>query len=175
MFTLCTDETHNSPTLIFERLCRTHIELGELKDMLGSGLTIAFMLRAGDFKLGVRPVLGAACMPSVQGFLRPLFDWLLEDRLGYLPTFLIILSADFWADATDIEREVLVFHEALHCGQAHDIYGAPKFNRMTGEPVPTMRAHDIEEFDCVVKKYGAWRPDIARFLEAAMLGDTEAA
>jgi hypothetical protein len=174
VFTICHDETENSPVPIFERLCRTHIEMGELKEMLGSGLTLAFMLRAGEFKLDGRHVLGAAYLLGSGGTgLKPLYNWLLEERLGYLPTFLIILSADWWAEATDTEREILVFHEALHCGHAHDQYGSPRFNRQTGEPVPCMVPHSLEEFHQVARRYGAWRPDIATFVEAVLGSDTE--
>ena len=174
MFTICDADTPDSPLPIFERLLRSHVELGELKDMLDAGLTVAFMFRAGEFKLSGRNVLGACYMPGVTGALRPLFEFLLEERLGYFPTWLIILSEDFWTEAPAIEREILVFHEALHCGQAQDQYGAPKFSRQSGEPVACLRPHDLEEFNAVVRRYGAWKSDVANFLDAALTGVSDA-
>ena len=40
-------------------------------------------------------------------------------------------------------------------------------NPLTGEPILAIRGHDIEEFCCVVKRYGAWKSDVAAFLQAA--------
>lgn len=174
MFTICAEDDENSVWAIFQRLLESHEELFELKEMLGSDIRIAFMLRGGEWGRQGRTILGTCyCGPSAQGDLRPLFEQLLEDTLGYYPDFLIVLSGDFWDGASETEREVLVFHEAMHAGHATDQYGTPRFDRQTGRPVPCIRPHDIEEFNAVVRRYGAWKSDVAAFLEAAEQGARE--
>jgi hypothetical protein len=41
---------------------------------------------------------------------------------------------------------------------------------MDGNPVYGLVAHDLEEFNYIVRKYGSWKPDIADFLAAANSG-----
>lgn len=167
-FTIPEADAADSPWPIFRRLLSTHEELGELSSLIDSDIRIAFMLRYGEWKKGGRQTLGTCyCGPSAQGDLRPLFEQLLEDTLGYYPDFLIVLAGDWWEEASEEERTVLVFHEALHAGHAKDQYGTPKFNRQTGLPVPCIVPHDVEEFTAVVRRYGAWKSDLAEFLAAA--------
>lgn len=166
MFRFPQRDEADSPWPIFERVLRFP-ELAELASILEQDCAMAFVFRAGEFKLRGQAVLGTACLPRVQGALAPLFDQLLEDVLGYPPDFLITLGADWWAEASPQEREILVFHEALHCGQAKDQYGTLRFDRMTGRPVLSMVPHDLEEFNAVVARYGAWKGDVEAFLAAA--------
>lgn len=175
-FRIPDSEGADSPWPIFERLLNSHDELSELSDMLGQDVKLAFMMRAGEWGRHGRQTLGTCyCQPSAQGDLRPLFEQLLEDTLGFYPDFLIVLSDDWWAEATPVEREVLVFHEALHAGQARDKYGELRFHRETGVPIPTVRPHDLEEFNAVVARYGAWKGDVAAFLSAARTGEASKA
>lgn len=168
MFAICKPEDIDGPWAIFERLRISHDELGELNDMMDQGITLAFMIRAGEWGRSGQTTLGKCyCAPSAQGDLRPLFEQLLEDTLGYYPDFLIILNGDWWEEATPREREVLAFHELLHAGWAKDQYGAPKVSRSTGKPVPCIVPHSIEEFTAVVRRYGAWKADLAEFIAAA--------
>jgi hypothetical protein len=44
-------------------------------------------------------------------------------------------------------------HELLHCAQAVDDYGSPKFTR-EGKPKFAIKGHDVEEFVDVVTRYG---------------------
>jgi len=167
MFTVPPKDEAGSPWPIFEALLRTHDELAELRDMLDQDVSIAFMLRAGEWESQGRQILGKCyCGPSAQGDLRPLFEQLLEDTLGYYPDFLIILNAGWWEDAGETRREILVFHEALHAGHARDKFGSLRFNRITGKPVPCIRAHDVEEFTAVVERYGPWKSDVEEFAAA---------
>lgn len=87
---------------------------------------------------------------------------------GLIPDFLITLDAHYCAQATDVEFAALVEHELYHCAQATDEFGAPRFNRDTGEPVWAMRGHDVEEFIGVVRRYGAGPQDgaLARLIDA---------
>jgi hypothetical protein len=167
MFTVPAKDEEGSPWPIFERLLQSHPELGELSDMVGSEITVAFMFRYGDWGRQGRMILGTCyCKPSAQGDLRPLFEQLLEDTLGYYPDFLIVLAGDWWLEATELQREILVFHEAMHAGHARDKYGELRFDRQTGKPIPNIRPHDVEEFTAVAERYGPWKGDLAEFAAA---------
>lgn len=158
------DADENSPTAICERLVRTCEEFIHLRE--GEPRILILFRHEAKVK-GGRAVLGECCMPTVQGSLRSLFEWLMIERFGYYPDFLIMLDKEFWDEADELTREALVFHELLHCEQATDQFGAPKFNKETGQPIWRIRGHDIEEFNAVVRRYGAWSPDIASFISAA--------
>lgn len=167
MFTVPAKDEPGSPWPIFERLLISHGELSELREMMDADITVAFMMRFGEWGRQGRMTLGTCyCGPSAQGDLKPLFEQLLEDTLGYYPNFLIVLAGDWWEDASELQREILVFHEARHAGHAKDKHGSPRFNRQTGQPIPNIRPHDVEEFTCVVERYGPWKSDLAEFADA---------
>lgn len=113
-----------------------------------------------------RHILGTMEIPGWQGSKNDLGLWLLEAFYGAMPDFIMILDAEWWETAGFIAREALVFHELLHCDQARDKEGELKFND-EGRPVWGIRGHDIEEFNEVVRRYGAWKSDIQEFLDAA--------
>ncbi len=92
---------------------------------------------------------------------RQMLDW-----FGCIPKFLITLAASYCHQCTDADFCALVEHELYHIGQALDEFGEPKFNRMTGQPVLTMCAHDVEEFVGVVQRYGA-SEDVQKLVDAA--------
>lgn len=168
------DDAPHTPLGIFNRVLESHEELQELRSLLFDyERKIAILTKEGELKLRGALVAGLACLPDAQGPLKPLFGWLLEEVLGYWPDWLIILSEDFWAQAKAIEREALIVHEALHCGQQRDKFGEPRFNTATGEPVIGIRHHDVEEFHAVVRRYGAWTPDLKEFQAAMSEGDSK--
>jgi hypothetical protein len=106
-------------------------------------------------------------MPRVNGELSSLFDWMLERLLGRVPDFLIVLDGGHWAKADARAREILIYHEICHCVVAVDAYGAPKFSRTTGLPVWALTPHDVEEFNAVVRRYGAHTQAIQEFILAS--------
>lgn len=159
----------DSPWPIFERLLETHDELA-VQAQLHREYEVrwAFVLKYdGDngWVRGGKRIIGMAMMPRVQGMLGSLFDQLLDDALGYEPDFMILLNGEYWEAANDREREILVCHELLHTGQEIDQYGARKWKR-DGSPVLGMLAHDLEEFDAIVRRYGEWKSDITSFRQA---------
>lgn len=170
MFTICQEDGPDGVWAIFNRIRKSHPELKELDGLLEQGVTIAFMMRGGNWEQNGRCILGKCYLPRVQGDLAQLFAQMLEDTLGYFPDFLIILNEPWWEDVDELRREVLVFHECLHAGHMKDKYGAPRFNRQTGEPVVGLIPHDLEEFNAVVERYGAWKSDVRNFLDAAEVG-----
>ena len=166
MFSIPTDETPDSPWPIMAQLLESHDELATLAAGLRDGWTIALVLRHFDHIRGGRKTIGTCQMPSVNGSLSKFFTWMLEQQFGYVPTFLVMLDAEWWAEAGDRRREILLFHELLHAGQRVDKYGSPMFSRQTGEPIPAMVAHDVEEFHAVVRRYGAWDADLVEMMQA---------
>lgn len=118
-----------------------HVRLGFLWALVGSEkhgrriLGQAEMVRGGtDWKAARRT--------------QQLAQW-----FGTVPDFVITLDATAARDMDDAAFAALVDHELYHCAQAVDEFGGPRFNQF-GEPVLTMRAHDVEEFTGVVRRFG---------------------
>ena len=88
---------------------------------------------------------------------------------GVMPHFLLTFDAGYADQCTDATFCSLVEHELYHAGQAKDAFGAPRFSKMTGEPVFEIRGHDVEEFVGVVARYGvgAAAGQTAALVEAA--------
>ena len=125
-----------------------------------------------------RKVIGAAEIPSPRGHpvtkLRA--RWALEQFDVHQVDFLITLDS-VWVDGAFPEQFLaLLEHELYHCGQEEDEYGFPRFRKSDGEPIYTIRGHDVEEFVGVVERYGAKAsgPETQRLVEAAQ-GDPELA
>lgn len=168
IFTPSTDEP-GSPLAIAARLLR----LPEFQHLVDGEAAIDWMLRTGPQVIeGQRLILGRVHIPSVQGKLNSLFEFLLEEKLGRVPDFLIILDGQYWADADARDREVLVYHEMCHCIHAVDQYGSQRFTR-DGAPIWALRGHDIEEFDAVVRRYGLHSEELRRFVDASGEHDIE--
>lgn len=155
------DPQHH-PAVIAERVMRMP-EHQHLKD---NEIEIDWLMRTFEKTKGGRTVLGSVHEPTCQGEMAPLFEWMLERLLGDLPRFLVILDEEYWEQADDRAREILVFHELAHIRQKLDKYGAPRFDK-DGLPVYGLHGHDVEEFTSVVARYGAHNPDIAAFVKAA--------
>lgn len=101
-------------------------------------------------------VAGTAEIPQVQGptWTKRRMEWQLRQWFGAVPDFLITLDSLYAGECSDARFCSLVEHEMLHCGQARDLFGEPRF-KVTGEPVFAIRGHDVEEFISIVARYGA--------------------
>ena len=71
---------------------------------------------------------------------------------GY--AFIIEFDQQVWDWLTLEQQEALVDHELCHCGNDADGF--------------YMRAHDLEEFRCIVQRHGFWKDDVKEFAEAAL-------
>lgn len=151
------------------------LRMPEHRHLVEDDAVIHWLMREEPKVKQGRMILGTCYMPKVNGELSSLFDWMIERMLGEAPDFLIILDAGYWADATDLQREILVFHELSHADRARDADGEPKCSPITGEPLWAIRGHDIEEFNHVVARYGSQVHGVAEFIEAARHGDAVAA
>lgn len=148
------------------------IELEEHKHFADAEIPVEFLLRVTPKVKAGRLQLGAAMVPTVQGHLKDLFEQLLGQFFGRMPLFLIVLDRDFWMEADAITRAALLEHELMHIKQERDKFGDPKFDR-DGNPVFGLVAHDLEEFNYIVRKYGCWKSDIAEFISAANASNTQ--
>jgi hypothetical protein len=90
----------------------------------------------------------------------------MRDWFGNVPDFVITLDAGYCTQCSDLEFCALVEHELYHIGHLNDEYGQPAFYKDSGLPKLGMRAHDVEEFVGVVRRYGASQ-DVQRMVDAA--------
>ena len=116
-------------------------------------------------------VVGQAEMLSLQGgkWQKARQEMQIEGWFGNLPDFLLTFHADYADQCSDAAFCALVEHELYHCGQAVDAWGSPRFSKMTGRPIFSMRGHDVEEFVGIVERYGvgAAAGQTAALVEAA--------
>lgn len=154
------------PRRYYERVLAQCPEHAHLKD--GEAVVDFLLVGMPVIKAG-RQVIGMAHLPRVQGQLKGVFVWMLMRTFGRLPDFLITLDREYWMGSTDRDREILMYHEMCHCIHAVDRDGEPRYDE-DGRPVWALKAHDVEEFEATVRRYGAYSPDIRRFIEAAQEG-----
>jgi hypothetical protein len=142
--------------------------LPEFAHLLEGEARIGWLFHRREIVRGGATVLATVHLPKVQGQLKDVFDWLLFERLGELD-FLVLVWADFWSGASAREREILVYHELCHMVHKEDADGEPRFSE-DGRPIFGTRAHDVEEFQAVVRRYGAYSEDLQAFVKAAKQG-----
>ena len=153
----------DAPPAIAERMIAKYKEFEHLKE--GEAIVTFLMDTEEEHQHGKR-ILGRCHLPQVQGKLRGVFKWAVESLLGYSPDFIITLDLDYWTDASDKMREILVFHELSHCAHKLDRDGEPMFDE-DGRPIFGIAPHDVEEFISTVARYGAYSEDIRLFMLAA--------
>ncbi|MES3370384.1 putative metallopeptidase [Enterobacter hormaechei] len=129
---------------------------------------LCFMWASDSFAKKGRYVLGQAeqVMLRAGGWQKARMEQQMHEWFGRIPKFIITLAADHCSQCSDLEFCALVEHELYHIAQATDDYGAPKFNKETGQPVLTLRGHDVEEFTGVVRRYGASK-EVQELVDAA--------
>jgi hypothetical protein len=117
----------------------------------------------------MRHVLATAEIPQTMGgaWKRGRAEQQMQDWFGFAPHFVLTFYAPECARLTDRSFCALVEHELYHCAQAENHYGAPRFDRVTGEPIYAIRGHDVEVFTGEVRRYGMVSPDVRDLLAAA--------
>lgn len=73
------------------------------------------------------------------------------------PFFVLEIARPIWTQLKDEARRALVDHELCH------------FDIEDGKL--TLRPHDLEEFNEVVRRHGLWRPEVEFFVEAGKQGE----
>ena len=81
--------------------------------------------------------------------------------------FVIILRRDFFESqsVTDLQRRALLDHELCHASVTLDSDHEPVTDER-GRIVYRTRKHDLEEFRCIVDRYGTWKKDLEAFAQA---------
>lgn len=147
------------------------LRLPEFEHLKAGEARIEFLMRGHEQIFAGRRVLGTCHLPRVQGRLKDVFIWMLEEKFGELPDFLIELDMTYWLDeAGEREREILIYHELMHADQAVDKFGTPRFDQ-EGRPTWRIRGHDVEEFSSVVRRYGSWSDELRAFIASAEEGN----
>ncbi len=128
---------------------------------------IKFMWASNAFTKKGRTILGQAEEVAMRagGWQKARMEQQMYNWFGHKPDYIITLAGDFCSQCTDLEFCALIEHELYHIAQATDDFGAPKFNK-EGQPVLTMRGHDVEEFVGVVRRYGA-SAEVQELIDAA--------
>lgn len=62
--------------------------------------------------------------------------------------YIITIAYDYWQAMTIEHKKALIDHELCHCDY--------------NDGDTKMRGHDIEEFQCIIDRYGLWRPDLEK-------------
>ena len=91
-----------------------------------------------------RAIANGMPMPPMHGRALPWLIWLAADHTAH------------WRDP--LRWEALLVHELTHCELVEE---EDKDGDVT--IVPSIRAHDVEEFGDVVRRYGAWNSDLKSF------------
>jgi putative metallopeptidase len=81
--------------------------------------------------------------------------------------FIVLLSRAFWRSSlvTPLQRRALLDHELCHAAPKFDTSGEPVEDER-GRRVWRSRKHDIEEFTCIVQRYGCYKADLEAFAKA---------
>lgn len=74
------------------------------------------------------------------------------------PFFVLSISQQIWDKLNPIQKTALVDHELCHGNVVIDEDGSSKLSTAS---------HDVEEFRCIIERYGLWRPDVKKFVDAA--------
>lgn len=134
---------------------------------------ILFVWSATAFKRREASVVGTAQLGAQQGgsgkkeFLESVYR---QMNGGRLPDFIITIAAPYVVEASESAICALIEHELYHCSFQRDKFGGQRRNRKTRELTWAMKGHDIEEFTGVVKRYGAYSPELQRFAGALKAG-----
>jgi Putative phage metallopeptidase len=80
------------------------------------------------------------------------------------PFFVMTISQPVWEELGIKEKTALVDHELCHGGVETDDEGDVKLGIIP---------HDVEEFSCIVERYGLWRQDVKRFMKSAQKQPSE--
>ena len=120
--------------------------------------TIEFMWAATSYIKQTKQVIGQAeqLMFRSGGWQKVRQEQQFYEWFGYsLPEYIITLDGNYCNSCSDIEFCALVEHELFHIGQKLNEFGDPMFSKETGLPSLCMKAHDVEEFVGIVRRYGA--------------------
>lgn len=127
--------------------------------------TVGYVFRDDEIRRHGKVVVAEAilCERILQADKRwgRMVKWTIQRILGVeLPTFLVLIDRNLWEGYDADQRLALVDHELRHCAQAVEDDGeTPKFTK-DGDPVWTIKGHDLEAFCGEVTFSGLWTPEL---------------
>lgn len=81
--------------------------------------------------------------------------------------FVIEIAHDIWEEASPEFRVALMHHELCHCGIRLEEDGvSPAMDEKTGRLKTYCHKHDVEDFDEIIKEYGAYHGALRSFLNS---------
>ena len=83
--------------------------------------------------------------------------------------FVILLNRFVWnlVEWTDVEMSALLDHELCHCSVRLDKEGEAQRDEHN-RTVWRIRKHDVEEFQEIMHRHGAWKGDLKTFIKEAL-------
>ncbi len=131
---------------------------------------IGFLWTNVPCKKQMRSVAGTAEIPGGRGSVwsKARVQYQLDQWFRFRLHFLITLDAPYALECDDIHFAALVDHELYHCAQAVDAFGCRRYTK-DGDPVFSLRGHDVSEFTGVVRRFGmeGASAGVKEFVEAA--------
>ena len=156
----------DDPRYFYDKLLK---ECPEHEHLLDGEAVVDFLVVRDPVIKQEMEVLGSVHLPTVQGRLKGVFNWMLVNKLGRIPDFLVLLDKDYWMSVETLDREILIHHEMCHMIHKKNNEGELRFD-MFGNPVWGLRGHSVEEFNETVSRYGAYSQEIREFIAAATNG-----
>lgn len=89
-----------------------------------------------------------------------------RNRMIHDHDFIIEIAKDIWDEATEEFKLALVDHELGHAGLRTDEDGDILYDEKTNRPRTFIKKHDIEEFEDVLERHGAFHKGLRDFLDA---------
>lgn len=80
--------------------------------------------------------------------------------------FIIEIAKDVWEQATDDFKRALMDHELGHIAMELTAEGGPVRDERNGRLKTRCKMHDIEEFEEVLERHGAYHKKLREFLDA---------
>lgn len=119
---------------------------------------IEYLFRSEAARAGGRTIWGKARkVTGLNAFLaaeEPAEGPITDDTPEVEPFFVIELAYDVWLTLSPKQQIALVDHELSHLEVGWN---------EKGDIVLSLRAHDVEEFQGVVRRHGLWKDDVAHF------------
>lgn len=133
--------------------------------------SIGFVWTNAENKRQGRLVAGTAQLGkpgrNVQdGWTRAAIEFQRREWFGELPDLLVTLSAPYCARCESHQVLALIDHELSHFEPKLDKDGEPVVDEETGRMTYRMVGHDTEEFDAVIRRFGAWEQGLVTMKRA---------
>ena len=135
-------------------------------------INIGFLWTTADNAKAGRQIIGQAQLlpPTGEKWSAARAAQQLVKWFDGMPDALITLDANAVQAMDDWQVCALIDHELSHISQKRDAFGEPIFSKETGRPLLSLKAHCVEEFVGVVRRWGATSPELMEMVRAVNKG-----